>query len=407
MCTLTRHAARRRRCCMACGSKHSRSTRWTHASAYPTSWPPRPAACPTTSASLLSRTVSQPLLMHRCGLGATEWSDKLRASGDDYGDIMIKALADRLAEAYAEMLHEDIRRTIWGMRPSPPPPPHTHTHNSLSIGTLLPHLIPAGYAADEAMDPKQLFQIRYQGIRPAPGYPSQPDHTEKLTYWRLLQAQSEGIELTESLAMMPAASVSGMYFAHPQSKYFSLGKICKDQVGDFISSHPSLFFDSALRPTSYHHLLLISVTPTCSPAHVSASFQLPPPYQLTARSLRMPSARTAMRRPSNVGWPPSCRTMLSNTLHSVPSACHQLCHKVEVWRLSSLSMDIVHQHEKKNTRPLLTFQAVFLRVHPQNEFRFKLIAIGWLVKSRETHFVVLCMSQNIRYSGVCLLKAGS
>ena len=83
---------------------------------------------------------------------------------------------------------------------------------------------------DEHLASKDLFQIRYQGIRPAPGYPSQPDHTEKLTYWKLLQAAAAGITLTESLAMLPAASVSGLYLAHPQSQYFALGKITKDQV---------------------------------------------------------------------------------------------------------------------------------------------------------------------------------
>lgn len=139
-----------------------------------------------------------------CGLGACEWGDRLRAQGDDYSDIMVKALADRLAEAFAEMLHEDIRRTHWG------------------------------YATDEAMTAKDLFQIRYQGIRPAPGYPSQPDHTETLTYWQLLQAKENAcIELTESLAMTPAASVCGMYLAHPQSRYFALGKIAKDQVESY------------------------------------------------------------------------------------------------------------------------------------------------------------------------------
>ena len=83
---------------------------------------------------------------------------------------------------------------------------------------------------EEQLQSKDLFQIKYQGIRPAPGYPSQPDHTEKLTYWRLMGASSAGITLTESLAMLPAASVSGLYLAHPQSQYFAVGKITKDQV---------------------------------------------------------------------------------------------------------------------------------------------------------------------------------
>lgn len=137
------------------------------------------------------------------GLGSDEWCDALRASGDDYNDIMVKALADRLAEAYAEMLHEDVRREFWG------------------------------YATDEHLASKDLFQIKYQGIRPAPGYPSQPDHTEKLTYWRMMDATSVGITLTESLAMLPAASVSGLYLAHPKSCYFALGKITKDQIESY------------------------------------------------------------------------------------------------------------------------------------------------------------------------------
>eukprot|EP00048_Salpingoeca_helianthica_P021694 m.13842 g.13842 ORF g.13842 m.13842 type:complete len:1244 (-) comp6297_c0_seq2:195-3926(-) len=137
------------------------------------------------------------------GLGAAEWCEALRASGDDYNDIMVKALADRLAEAYAEMLHEDVRRDIWG------------------------------YSTDEHLQSKDLFQIKYQGIRPAPGYPSQPDHTEKLTLWRLLNANAADITLTESLAMVPAASVCGLYFAHPQSKYFALGKVAKDQIDSY------------------------------------------------------------------------------------------------------------------------------------------------------------------------------
>lgn len=113
-------------------------------------------------------------------------------------------MADRLAEAFAEMLHEDVRREYWG------------------------------YSAEEHLSAKELHQLKYDGIRPAPGYPSQPDHTEKLTYWRLLEAeQRTGIALTESLAMTPAAAVSGLIFAHPQSSYFAVGKVTRDQVDSY------------------------------------------------------------------------------------------------------------------------------------------------------------------------------
>ena len=117
---------------------------------------------------------------------------------------MAKALADRLAEAYAEKLHEDVRKDLWG------------------------------YASEEKLDHAQLIKVNYDGIRPAPGYPSQPDHTEKLTMWDLMNVKEEiGIELTESLAMQPAAAVSGLYLANPHSKYFAVGSIGKDQVEDY------------------------------------------------------------------------------------------------------------------------------------------------------------------------------
>ena len=123
---------------------------------------------------------------------------------DDYSSILIKALADRLAEAAAECLHEQVRRELWG------------------------------YAAAERLDNAQLIAERYQGIRPAPGYPACPDHTEKETLFKLLSAQeATGIELTESYAMHPAASVSGWYFAHPESRYFGVGKIDDDQLRDY------------------------------------------------------------------------------------------------------------------------------------------------------------------------------
>lgn len=124
-------------------------------------------------------------------------------SYDDYNKIMVKALADRLAEAFAEELHERVRTEFWG------------------------------YSVDEQLTANDLHKIKYKGIRPAPGYPSQPDHLEKKTMWKLLEPEKIGIELSESLVMMPAASVSGLYFAHPKSTYFATGKIAKDQVEDY------------------------------------------------------------------------------------------------------------------------------------------------------------------------------
>ncbi|XP_069464071.1 methionine synthase [Ambystoma mexicanum] len=123
---------------------------------------------------------------------------------DDYNSIMVKALGDRLAEAFAEELHERVRKDFWS------------------------------YCSSEELDVSELRKIRYEGIRPAPGYPSQPDHTEKLTMWKLANiAEETGILLTESLAMTPAAAVSGLYFSSPKSKYFAVGKISKDQVQDY------------------------------------------------------------------------------------------------------------------------------------------------------------------------------
>ena len=134
------------------------------------------------------------------GLDALE--ARFRADHDEYRIILAKALADRLAEAFAECLHQRVRREIWG------------------------------YAPDEHLSGDELIQEKYQGIRPAPGYPGCPDHTEKITLFELLDAGRAGITLTESLAMQPAAAVSGFYFAHPRSRYFGLGRIGKDQVED-------------------------------------------------------------------------------------------------------------------------------------------------------------------------------
>lgn len=138
------------------------------------------------------------------GFGVDEKAAEFEKSHDDYNSIMIKALGDRLAEAFAEYLHEKIRKEIWG------------------------------YASDENLENAQLIKEEYKGIRPAPGYPACPDHLEKNTIWQLLDVENKiSVKLTESLAMWPAASVSGYYFAHPQSKYFGLGKIKEDQVADY------------------------------------------------------------------------------------------------------------------------------------------------------------------------------
>jgi 5-methyltetrahydrofolate--homocysteine methyltransferase len=126
------------------------------------------------------------------------------AEHDDFKKIMLQALSDRLAEAFAEQLHARIRRELWG------------------------------YAPEEAMDTADMLKVKYQGIRPAPGYPSQPDHTEKRTMWGLLQAEERaGIKLTESLAMWPPAAVSALVFAAPEAQYFAVGKVTKDQVEDY------------------------------------------------------------------------------------------------------------------------------------------------------------------------------
>lgn len=138
------------------------------------------------------------------GFGTQELAADFEKKHDDYNSIMIKAIADRLAEAFAEYLHRQVRTKFWG------------------------------YAAAESLSNDELIEEKYLGIRPAPGYPACPDHLEKLTIWELLGVKEKiGVELTESLAMWPAASVSGYYFAHPQAKYFGLGKIEQDQVEDF------------------------------------------------------------------------------------------------------------------------------------------------------------------------------
>ncbi|XP_041029724.1 methionine synthase isoform X2 [Carcharodon carcharias] len=136
--------------------------------------------------------------------GAELLSKQYEEEGDDYSSIMVKALADRLAEAFAEEMHARVRKEFWG------------------------------YSPDESLDAADIHRIKYVGIRPAPGYPTQPDHTEKITMWKLANIEEDtGITLTESLAMTPAAAVSGLYFSSPQSMYFAVGKITKEQVEDY------------------------------------------------------------------------------------------------------------------------------------------------------------------------------
>jgi len=137
------------------------------------------------------------------GIGLKELCDRFRAAHDDYNAIMAEAIADRLAEAFAECLHKRVRDE-WG------------------------------FGRGENLANEELIQEKYRGIRPAAGYPSWPDHTEKGALWRLLDVQANtGMLITESFAMWPGSSVSGLYFAHPQSRYFALGKIDREQVADY------------------------------------------------------------------------------------------------------------------------------------------------------------------------------
>jgi len=137
---------------------------------------------------------------------AQEVIQEAEHAGDDYRAIMLKALADRFAEALAERLHEEVRRSLWG------------------------------YAPEESLSNDELIDERYTGIRPAPGYPACPEHSEKATIFKLLSAtERAGVSLTESFAMSPASAVSGLYFAHPDARYFGLGRVDRDQVEDYAS----------------------------------------------------------------------------------------------------------------------------------------------------------------------------
>jgi 5-methyltetrahydrofolate--homocysteine methyltransferase len=138
------------------------------------------------------------------GIGLDEISKRFEKDHDDYNGIMVKALADRLAEAFAERLHEKVRKEYWG------------------------------YAPTESLRHEDLVREKYQGIRPAPGYAACPDHLEKKTLFRLLDIEKNiGVSLTHSMAMVPPSSVSGWYFSHPDSRYFNVGKIGRDQLEDY------------------------------------------------------------------------------------------------------------------------------------------------------------------------------
>jgi 5-methyltetrahydrofolate--homocysteine methyltransferase len=135
------------------------------------------------------------------GIEEVRIAERFERANDDYGSILVKALADRIAEAFAERMHERVRKEFWG------------------------------YSPEEACSAEDLIREEYRGIRPAPGYPAQPDHTEKDTLFRLLEAERRiGVALTESFAMWPGSSVSGLYLSHPDAHYFGVAKVERDQV---------------------------------------------------------------------------------------------------------------------------------------------------------------------------------
>jgi len=158
------------------------------------------------------------------GIGIEPWKDKFRKENNDYKAIMLEALADRLSEAFAELLHLRIRKEFWG------------------------------YAPDENLSHEEILKVKYQGIRPALGYPACPEHSEKENLFKLIRAEEAGISLTEHFAMYPNASVSGQFFAHPDSRYFSLEKVSKDQVEDYaIRKNKAVNFIEKFLPTNLNY----------------------------------------------------------------------------------------------------------------------------------------------------------
>merc|ERR1712178_655775 len=144
------------------------------------------------------------LMAVSAGEGVEEMCEQFKEQSDDYSSIMAKVIADRLAEAFAEYLHAVIRRDMWG------------------------------YSKEEDLNCEDLLKVKYCGIRPAPGYPTQPDHTEKLTMWQLLNVEENiGMKLSSGLAMLPASAVSALVFSHPQSKYFAVGHVNEDQIDSY------------------------------------------------------------------------------------------------------------------------------------------------------------------------------
>ncbi len=168
------------------------------------------------------------------GHGLHEKVAEFEAAHDDYNAILLQALGDRLAEAFAERLHERVRVEFWGYEGAEEQRGRGAEETAVLATTQ--HSYPNGYSAlsTQHLTREDLIAEKYQGIRPAPGYPACPDHTEKETLFAMLEATKHtGVTLTESMAMWPAAAVSGYYFSHPQSQYFGLGRIARDQVVDY------------------------------------------------------------------------------------------------------------------------------------------------------------------------------
>ena len=197
------------------------------------------------------------------GIGEDVVADRFKNANDDYSSILCKALADRLAEAFAERMHQRVRKEFWG------------------------------YAPDETLPAEDLILEKYAGIRPAPGYPAQPDHTEKATLFALLDAENTaGVKLTESFAMWPGSSVSGLYFSHAESFYFGVGKIERDQVEDYAARK-----DMTVTETERWLAPVLNYIPTQDQAVAKAAAAWLPPSPPTTS----PPIRRAA--PARCTWP--------------------------------------------------------------------------------------------------------